>query len=171
MEHTFGSRALYLQEHVRRSTDLHASVHWAKDRQRRWAARTGLSGIRACADLARLSLGNGILLPPRLVKQAIKYKARGPAGRYNCSLDPSDAHKVWVYLQSHSSCPCCVFPTHDPGWHGSGWLGSHTCQKRRSQPYISKSTAANTPQLLFHMLDHSQLKARFPSRTAIGLSA
>lgn len=26
-KHTFGSRALYLQEYVSRSTDLHASVH------------------------------------------------------------------------------------------------------------------------------------------------
>lgn len=29
-EDTFGSRALYLQEYVSHSTDLHASAHWPK---------------------------------------------------------------------------------------------------------------------------------------------
>jgi len=29
-KHTFGTRALHLQEYISRSTDLHASVHWPR---------------------------------------------------------------------------------------------------------------------------------------------
>lgn len=37
--------------------------------------------------LSRAFPGKWDPAPPGLVKQAIKYKACGPAGRYNCSLD------------------------------------------------------------------------------------
>lgn len=76
-----------------------------------------------CANSQALP-GKWDLAPPRLVKQAMKYKAQGPAGRYNCRLDPSDTHKVWAYSRSHSFCPHRIFPTRNPSWRGWGWLSS-----------------------------------------------
>lgn len=63
-KHVFGSRALYLQEYISHSTDLHTSVHRPRIIEGTGLYAQGFRAINMCANLVRRSLGNGSLLPP-----------------------------------------------------------------------------------------------------------
>lgn len=122
-EHTFGSRAFYLQEYVSWSTDLHASVCRTSSLRAPGLQAQG-TGDKPGLRFSKVPPGNGYPAPqaPQFVGPAIKHNVQDLAGRCNDDLDLSDTHKVWVCWQLHSSCLHRALQTHDPGWHRSGAL-------------------------------------------------
>lgn len=143
-KHVFGSGALYLQEYVSRNTDLHVSVHWLRIIGGTGLHAQGFRVISACANLVRLSLRNGILLPSGWSSKLQNTKQGTPQG---------GRIAVWI-CQTHTK---------------SGFIRSSTHPARGVflQPVILAGTAqgGSAPTLARNAgHSHTSLNQQLPTR-------